>query len=61
MTVEIIGFKSFVKSAGNKHVTFTQFSIYREVHSAKELALELKDMPHDVIKIVNFIKSRALK
>lgn len=42
MTVEIIGFKSFVKSAGNKHVTFTQFSTHREVHASQELALELK-------------------
>ncbi|XP_057664923.1 protein FAM200A-like [Diorhabda carinulata] len=55
-----IGFKSFFQAVHYDHITFTHCLIRREALAAKKLAPELNDMLQDAVKIINFIKSRAL-
>ena len=60
MAGKTIGFKSFFQAAENNHITFTHCFIHREALAAKKLAPELNDVLHDAVKIINFIKNRAL-
>jgi len=59
MSGENIGFKSFVKAANNS-ITFTHCFIHREALASKQIAPELNEVFQNAVKIINFIKSRAL-
>lgn len=59
MTGQDLGFTAFVK-AGNDHITFTHCMIHREALVVKKIAPELNTVFFDAVKIINFIKSRAL-
>ncbi|XP_065578665.1 protein FAM200A-like [Artemia franciscana] len=60
MTGQDLGFAAFVK-AGNDHITFTHSMIHREALVVKKkIAPELNTVFFDAVKIINFIKRRAL-
>lgn len=54
------GFVTLVKNE-NKHVITTHCFLHREALVAKTLGNELKSVMDEVVKMVNFIKSRPLK
>ena len=54
------GFISYVKKQ-NENVLLTHCFIHREVLVVKTLGLELQQVLNDIIKMVNYIKTRALK
>ncbi|XP_057667226.1 protein FAM200A-like [Diorhabda carinulata] len=60
MTGKNIGFKSIFQAAHHDHITFTHCLILREVLAAKKSPPELNDVLQDAVKIINFIKSRAV-
>ena len=60
MTGHTAGFQGRVKSASDVSITFTHCMIHREALVAKKLSPELNKVVQDAVKIINFIKSRAL-
>lgn len=60
MTGRHVGFISKVKSVANAHITFTHCMIHREALVAKKVSLDLNSVLQDAVRIINFIKSRAL-
>ncbi|XP_027733407.1 uncharacterized protein LOC114054423 [Vombatus ursinus] len=57
---ENVGFVAKVKAGGNEHSTFTHCMIHLVALVAKKISPELDVVFQDTIKIINFIKSRAL-
>ena len=60
MVGSIKGFVTLAKKA-NKQIITTHCFLHREALVAKTLGLELKGVLDEVVKMVNFIKSRPLK
>uniref|UniRef100_H2YPP8 HAT C-terminal dimerisation domain-containing protein n=1 Tax=Ciona savignyi TaxID=51511 RepID=H2YPP8_CIOSA len=60
MTGHTAGFQGRVKSASDAPITFTHCMIHQEALVAKKLSPELNKVVQDAVKIINFIKSRAL-
>ena len=60
MTEYTAGFQGRVKSASDALINFTHCMIHREALVAKKLSPELNEVVQDAVKIINFIKSRAL-
>ncbi|XP_013773307.1 SCAN domain-containing protein 3-like [Limulus polyphemus] len=60
MTGRIVGFQIKVKSATNGPTTFTHCMIHREALVVKKMSADLNAVLQDAIKVINFIKSRAL-
>ncbi len=60
MTGKNVGFHTKVKSVSNGGITFTHCMIHREVLATKKLSEELNAVLQDSVKIINYIKSRAL-
>ena len=60
MTGHTAGFQGRVKSASDAPIIFTHCMIHREALVAKKLFPELNKIVQDAVKIINFIKSRAL-
>lgn len=54
------GFLAKVKSITNGHIMFTHCIIHREALVAKKLSPDLNVVLNDAIRIINFIKCRAL-
>lgn len=60
MTGRHDGVISKVKSVANAHITFTHCMIHREALAGKKVSLDLNSVLQDAVRIINFIKSRAL-
>jgi hypothetical protein len=60
MTGINVGFYAKVKSVSKGPITFTHCMIHREVLAAKKISAELNAVLQDSVKIINYIKSRAL-
>lgn len=59
ITGEYVGFKSFC-AAGNDHVTFIHCLIHWELLVTEQITMKLNDVLPDAVKIINFVKNRAL-
>lgn len=60
MTGSIKGFISLVKKKNSK-IIFTHCFLHREALVAKSLVSDLQNILDQVVKVINFIKSRLLK
>ncbi|XP_013793192.1 SCAN domain-containing protein 3-like [Limulus polyphemus] len=60
MTGRIVGFQVKVKSASNGPTSFTHCMIHREALAAKKISADLNAVLEGAVKVINFIKSRAL-
>ena len=60
MTGHTDGFHGRVKSAINSPITFTHCMIHRDALVAKKISPDLHFVVQDAVKVINFIKSRAL-
>jgi len=60
MTGHTAGFQGRVKSASDAPITFTHCMIHREVLVAKNLSPNLDTVAQVAVKVINFIKNRAL-
>lgn len=60
MTGHTAGFHARVRSATDTPITFTHCMIHREALVAKRLSPDLNTVVQDAVKIINFVKSRAL-
>ena len=56
-----VGFHAKVKSLNSGPITFTHCIIHREALAAKKISAELCLVLRDAVKIINYIKSQALK
>ena len=60
MTEHTAGFHARVRSASDTPITFTLCMIHREALVAKKISPDLNAVVQDAVKVINFIKSRAL-
>ena len=60
MTGHTTGFYARVRSASDTPITFTHSMIHREALVVKKISPALNVVVQDAVKIINFIKSRAL-
>ena len=60
MTGHTAGFHARVRSASETPITFTHCMIHREALVAKKISPDLNAVLQDAVKVINFIKSRAL-
>ena len=55
-----VGFHAKVKSLNTGPITFTHCIIHREALASKKISAELCVVLQDAVKVINYIKSRAL-
>ena len=60
MTGHTVGFHGRVSSATDSPLTFTYYMIHRETLVAKKISPNIHSVVQDAVKVINFIKSRAL-
>ena len=60
ITGHTAGFHARVRSASDIPITFTHCMIHREALVAKKISPDLNAVVQDAVKVINFIKSRAL-